>query len=205
MVATECLKISLIGKSGKMGKALTALIAEDPDIELSEQGDVLIDFSHPEGTKKAIAAGKPLVCGTTGLSEAIMQELHFLSQKVPVLYSPNFSLGMALCFEIVEALKMKTQFFNHIEIEETHHLQKADSPSGTAKKLGELLDVHTISSKRCKDVVGIHQIDFFLADEKICLRHEAASRLAFAKGALAAAKFIHERPAKFYSLKDLFL
>lgn len=194
-----------MGKGGKMGQMVYSLAGEDPCIEVVEDGDVVIDFSSPEGTKKAIAMGKSLVCGTTGLSEEIIQQLHTLSEKVPVLYSPNFSLGINLCFEMLEFLNKRLGHAAKVTIEETHHTQKVDSPSGTAKRMAELLGVENVVAHREEDVVGIHQVDFLLSSEKISLRHVALSRAAFAEGAIAAAKFLFNKPPKFYSLRDIFV
>lgn len=185
-----------------MGKAVSALIAQDPQLELSEDGAVVIDFSTPEGTQKAIRLQKPLVCGTTGLSRTIFDELASLSKKVPVVYSPNFSIGMALCFEILELIKEEKDLFSHILIEEAHHKNKRDAPSGTAKKMAEILQCEEIISHREDQTAGIHQVDFFLAGEKISLRHEAESREPFARGALTAAKFIYNLEPKFYRLSE---
>ena len=203
--STKKVRISLVGKEGKMGQMVCSLAEKDPCVEVSDDGDVVIDFSSPEGTKKAIAMGKPLVCGTTGLSEEIIQQLHTLSEKVPVLYSPNFSLGMDLCFQMMEFLNKKLGSAAKIAIEETHHTQKVDSPSGTAKRMAELLGVENVTVRRENDVVGIHQVDFLLSSEKISLRHVALSRAAFAEGAISAAKFLYNKPPKFYSLRDIFV
>lgn len=198
-------RITLIGKEGKMGRAISSLAKQDPEVEVGEEGEIVVDFSSPEGTKKALALQKPLVCGTTGLSHEVMEELRTLSKKVPVLYSPNFSLGMTLCFEILDLLKKKRTFFSKIAIEETHHKDKVDAPSGTAKRMAQLLGVDKVSSHRIDEVIGTHEINFFLEEEKIILKHEALSRKVFAKGALAAVKFIYNRPPKFYTLHDLFV
>jgi len=204
---TKKVRIALVGTSGKMGKTLIDLIKADSEVEyVGVQCDVVIDFSAPEGTKKAIAMKKPLVCGTTGLSEEIFSKMRALSKKVPVLYCSNFSLGMTLCFEMLK--QMSTQFKKSfkIEIEELHHAQKKDAPSGTALKMAELLGVDRsiITTQRMGNGIGTHQVNFILNDEKVTLKHEALSRTAFAQGALTAAKFIFNKPAKLYSLSDIF-
>jgi len=188
-----------------MGQMVSKLAGEDVDVEICEAGDVVIDFSSLEGTKKAIAMGKPLVCGTTNLSEDILEELKELSTKVPVLYSPNFSLGIALCFEMLEFLKKNLGNDADVLIEETHHTQKIDSPSGTAKKMAEILNTTNIKANRVDGVIGTHQVEFLLGKEKIILRHEAFSREVFAQGAIAAAKFIYGKPPKLYSIRDIFV
>lgn len=197
-----------------MGKMLTELILEDPELELADEGgDVVIDFSSPEGTKQAIAYKKPLVCGTTGLSKAIGEELESLSKEQPVLYSPNFSLGMALCFELLKQMQIslkKYTPFGHkipsIQIQETHHTQKKDAPSGSSLWMAELLAVSPmqIESIRKGEVVGSHQVNFLFDHEQLSVRHEAFSRKAFAQGALLAAKFLLNKPPKLYTIYDLF-
>src|SRR5690606_8004370 len=115
----------------------------------------------------------------------------------------NFSLGMALCFEMIQKMEGALKKFCTIAIEETHHLHKRDAPSGTALTLKEILGVEKVTSKRLGEVVGIHQISFSLPNEILVLKHEAFSREAFARGALIAAKFIFNKPPKLYSLRDI--
>ncbi|NGX39911.1 MAG: 4-hydroxy-tetrahydrodipicolinate reductase [Chlamydiae bacterium] len=201
------MRIALIGKSGKMGKVLAELIEEDPTLSLSDDpSDVVIDFSSPEGTLAAIALDKPLVCGTTGLSEETMELLKDLSLRVPVLYSPNFSLAVAALFEICEGIGCKLATLGETTIEEIHHTEKKDSPSGTALKLAALLkiDPTLITAKREGSTTGIHKLKFLLNDEELEIRYEAYSRKAYARGALAAAKFIYQKPPGFYPLNQIF-
>jgi len=201
---TKKVRLSLIGASGKMGQMISELASKDPELEIVDDGDVVIDFSSPEGTKKAIAMGKPLVCGTTGLSEEIFRDLQKLAKEVPVLYSPNFSLGIALCFEMLDQMAEKLKKFSKISIKEIHHTQKVDSPSGTAKRLGELLETENITAERIGDVIGVHQVNFLFDEEELILKHEVFSRKAFAHGAIVAAKYLFNRPAKYYKLSDVF-
>lgn len=201
---TKKVSITLIGSNGKMGRAIASLIEQDPDLHLCEDGDLVIDFSAPLGTKKAIAMGKPLVCGTTGLSSEIFTAMEDLSKRVPVLYSPNFSLGISLLFEMLESYKKKLKRYADLSISETHHTQKKDSPSGTALKLGEILQTDAIVAHRVGSVCGIHEVKVCFEDETLTFGHEALSRNAFAKGALVAAKYIYHRPAKMYRLCEIF-
>jgi len=201
------MRITLVGRSGKMGQVLEALIEDDPDLKLVEEDcDVVIDFSSPKGTKKALSMKKPLVCGTTGLNDEIFANMQELAKKIPILYSPNFSLGIALCSMMLEKVGPYLKKFASIGIEEVHHMEKKDSLSGTALKLAQILGIDSaaIKAKRIPNVVGIHQINFTLDNEMVSLRHEAFSREAFAKGAIEAAKFIFNKPAKFYEIRDLF-
>ncbi len=202
--STKKVKIQLVGALGKMGTILSELTDKDPDALLCDDGDIVIDFSSPEGTMQAISLEKPLVCGTTGLDDSAFASLQKLSKKVPVLYSPNFSLGMALCFQISKSLGDKVKNFCTVSIEETHHLEKKDSPSGTALELSQLLNTPNIQSNRVDDIVGIHEIKFQFPEETLTITHEAHSRMAFAQGALASAKFLFNKPPGFYKLSDVF-
>jgi len=190
-----------------MGTTLSQLIEKDEGLqETVADADVVIDFSSPEGTEKAIEMGKPLVCGTTALPQKTLSRLEELSKSVPVLYSPNFSLGIALLFQTLEEMGEKLKKYSTPTIHETHHIHKKDTPSGTALKMAEILGIPPIEieSSREGEAVGIHQVDFLFPDEKLSLTHKAESREAFARGALTAAKFLFGKPAKFYSLRDLF-
>lgn len=201
---TKKVRISLIGSSGKMGQMVQACVLNDPEVEICSDGDVVIDFSSAEGTKKAIALEKPLVCGTTGLDEEIFASLEALSKKVPVLYSPNFSLGIALCFEMLESCAGKIKEFAQVDVDEVHNSQKKDTPSGTALRLAELTGAENISHQRIDRQVFKHQVKIRLNSEVVTLSHEAFSRDVYALGALAAAKFILHQSPKLYSLKDIF-
>ncbi len=189
-----------------MGKILKRLIDEDPCTTLSEDTGVVIDFSSPEGTEKAIAMGRPLVCGTTGLSDSHFAKLKKLAKTVPVLYAPNFSIGMSLCYEMLEQIAEKAKQFAKIELSETHNEKKKDAPSGSAIKLAEVvgIDKSEVACERVPEVAFKHQVKFLLHSETIILQHEALSRDVFAEGALIAAKFIFDKPAKFYTLRDVF-
>lgn len=190
-----------------MGRALSALIGKEPLYSLVEEGaDVVLDFSSPEGTKSAIALGKPLVCGTTALPQGVWSSLLALSKEQPVLYSPNYSLGIAACLSICLPLKKILGPHAQISIQEIHHKEKKDAPSGTALKLAELLAVpkERISSLRAEGAIGVHEIQFSLPGEELSIRHHALSREAFAKGALQAAQFIQNQTPGLYTLQDLF-
>lgn len=204
---TKKVKLALVGSRGKMGQALLGLIAKDDSFSLDpSQPDVVIDFSSPEGTKKAIQMGRPLVCGTTGLSEEIFEQLEDLATKVPVMYSPNFSLGMNLLFEVVEQLGSRLKKYAQVQIEETHHLEKKDTPSGSSIQLAKLLGISPkkILSKREEGVVGEHQVKFLFANEALTFQHQAFHRDAFAHGALLAAKFLLNKSPRLYSLDEIF-
>ncbi len=186
--------------------------------------EVAIDFSSAQITKEHIktahALKKGLVIGTTGLDKNVLRAMKLAAQEIPILYSPNFSLGMALCLEAVN--KFASSLFGdcYIDIFETHHIHKKDSPSGTALALAKAIGKGTVAfnqsdsnrnkeqivihSIRSGDVLGEHTIIFECGNERIQLTHQAHSRDAFAKGALLAATFLVEQPPGLYSIKDLF-
>lgn len=185
---------------------------------------VAIDFSSIHAAKKHIesahALNKGLVIGTTGLDRDALAAIELAAREIPILYSPNFSLGIALCLEVVKKLASSLFGDCYIDIIETHHIHKKDSPSGTAlamaksigkgeiafnksdpKRKKEQIIIHSI---RSGNVIGEHTIIFECGHERIQLTHQAHTRDAFAKGALAAAEFIAQQPPGLYSIKDLF-
>lgn len=194
--------------------------------------DVVIDFSGPEGTTRclnaALHAGKGIVIGTTGIEPAGIKEIHSASKTIPVLFSPNMSIGANFLFEIsrIAAAKLKAGY--DIEIIEAHHRLKKDAPSGTAKKIAEVIaeekgwdlkkaarygregftgerskDEIGIHVVRAGDIVGEHTVIFSGPGETIELVHRAQSRDAFARGALVAAFFLSKKKKGLYSMKDV--
>ena len=189
--------------------------------------DVLLDFSLPESTAAALeaclAAGKPLVTGVTGMDAALKAALQAAGKRIAVLAAPNMSLGVALLTRMAaQAAKVLGPEFD-VEIAEAHHRHKKDAPSGTALALGEsIAHVRGIpapgkghdrsgprqpgsigySVVRAGDIVGEHTVLFAGAGERLELSHRAQSRQAFAKGALAAARWIAGKPAGVYTLAD---
>ncbi|HSX04230.1 MAG TPA: dihydrodipicolinate reductase C-terminal domain-containing protein [Rhabdochlamydiaceae bacterium] len=175
-----------------------------------KEADVMIDFSSPEGTQKALSAalqaGLPLVIGTTGLTEEIQQKIETASAFIPILFSPNFSFGIAIFLKILPEIVKNIKSACSCKIVETHHIHKKDAPSGTALKLAKTIDSEnevTIESIREGETIGVHRIFFNLEGETLELRHEALSRNAFAQGALMAANFLVNKPAGVYTLMDL--
>ncbi len=213
------LKIVVFGISGKMGEIVKKLAHEDPQFELLggfnqnssdftllEKADVAIDFSLPEAFQKNLLAAKkhstPLVIGTTGLLQSDHDLLHKVSHDIPLFQAANFSLGMALLKNLSQkAYKMFPN--SNASITDKHHVQKKDSPSGSALELKECVPHATISSIRKGEEIGEHQVFFELPEERIKLSHTALSRDVFAKGALRAAVFLEGKEPSLYSMKDL--
>jgi 4-hydroxy-tetrahydrodipicolinate reductase len=237
-------RVLLVGAEGRMGQAIAGaaeaagmVIVAGLDLgdDLNEEiagCDVVIDFSHPSATEEVqracLGAGKPLVIGTTGQSNEQRAAIDATSKSLPVVLSPNFSVGVNALFWLTrEAARMLGEDFD-LEITETHHRLKKDAPSGTARKLAEILcDVRKLDyaknvrhgregligerraaeigvhSIRAGDVVGDHTVTFGGLGERLELTHNASSRETFAAGALRAARWVVGKPAGLYSMQDV--
>ena len=235
------MRFLLIG-NGKMGKliASTARAAGDEiaavfsrenllDLASYDGGaDVVIDFSGPQ-TLDAVCAyirrtGTPLLSGTTGYTPEEKERLLELGDCAPVLWSANYSIGVAVFYRLLRQISdtLKPDF--DIEMTETHHNQKADAPSGTAKLLlqaidpaGEYTPVYgregACGKRNAKEigfhalrggnVAGTHTVHFFGPDEELEITHRAASRQIFVNGALTMARRMAGRPKGLYDLQTL--
>ena len=235
------MRIVLIGR-GKMGALIreTAAAAGDEieaafgrdDLDqlgkLGKAADVVMDFSRPAALPEIAAyvrrTGTPLLSGTTGYTEAEKERLFALGSAVPVLWSANYSLGVAVLARALRVIAPVLGQDFDIEITETHHNQKADAPSGTAKLLLEAVDPrHRLRpvygregnvGKREKNEVGIHAlrggtvagthtVHFFGPDEELELTHRAASRQIFVNGALHMAHLLPGRTNGVYDLQKI--
>ncbi len=215
-----------------IGKESMGVKLSDYPFEALKNSDVLIDFTHPSTTEvyvRAVLKHKvAYVLGTTGLDAKSLALIKKISHKIPIVQSPNMSIGVNLLFRLAEITAKALDESYDIEISETHHRMKKDSPSGTAVKLLEVLakarkrnvqkDVVTgregevgarprgqigAMALRGGDVVGDHTV-FFLGDgERIELTHRASSREAFAQGALRAAKFVAKRDNGLYNMQQV--
>jgi 4-hydroxy-tetrahydrodipicolinate reductase len=194
--------------------------------------DVLIDFSRPEASLKAISicknSGKAMVIGTTGFSDDELKVIKQASTQIPIVFAPNMSVGVNLTLKLLETSAKVIGKDSSIEIIETHHRYKVDSPSGTALKMGEVIanalgrdlakcavygregideprDLNTIgfSSIRGGDVVGDHTATFFMEGERVEITHKASSRMIYANGAVRAANWLHDKPSGLYSMQDV--
>ncbi len=235
------MKLLLVGH-GRMGKMLEELITLAHDLDLAgfidsatirslgeteRIADAVIDFSAPSALPWLLEyitrTGTALISGTTGYSQDEFNAIRSLGFAAPVLYSANYSIGIAVMKRIAAQMAEALPGFD-IEIVETHHNRKADAPSGTAKLLAEAVDphhaLHTVHGRqglcgpRQKNELGIHSIrggsvagehtvNFFGEDEVLSIAHSAASRRVFASGALRAARVITTLPAGFYTLEEL--
>ena len=174
--------------------------------------DVFIDFTVPDATEINLdyvaKYKKALVLGTTGLNSAQLQKVEEISKVVPVVFSPNMAVGVNVLFSMLPEIAKKLGPDYNIEITEAHHKAKKDAPSGTAKKLGQILADVTkkeipIHAIRLGDIVGDHTIIFCGNSERIEIKHQAHSRDLFALGALKAAKWVFSKPAGLYSMQDV--
>lgn len=175
--------------------------------------DVFVDFTTAEATETNLdyvaRYKKATVIGTTGLSDTQLKKVEEVSKVVPIVFSPNMSVGVNVLFAILPEIAKRLGPDYSIEILEAHHKAKKDAPSGTAKKFGQILadtvkkeiPIHAI---RLGDIVGDHTIIFCGNSERIEIKHQAHSRDLFALGALKAAKWvIMGKPAGLYSMQDV--
>jgi 4-hydroxy-tetrahydrodipicolinate reductase len=194
--------------------------------------DVAIEFVLPQATAAnlaaCVAAKRPLVIGTTGHDDAQRTQIAAAAREIAIVMAPNMSLGVNLLLKLVELTAGKLDASYDIEVFEAHHRNKKDAPSGTALalgaaaasgrgvKLGEVAE-HTrhgtgagrargaigFSVLRGGDVVGDHTVTFAGTGERIELTHRASDRMAFARGAVQAARWLVGRPPGLYSMQDV--
>ena len=239
------MKVIVNGVDGAMGTILAKIISESEDMELvagitptgagdflspdEYQGpaDMVIDFSHHEGTVPlmdyCVKRNLPAVVCTTGQTEEEMEYIRKASESIPVFKSANMSLGVALTARLVREVAAKFAGCE-IEIIEKHHNRKVDAPSGTALMLADAAkearpELHYnlgrsgnakrepneigINAVRMGNIVGTHEVMFGTNNQTITITHEAHDRALFADGAVAAARFLAEKPAGLYNMDDL--
>jgi 4-hydroxy-tetrahydrodipicolinate reductase len=238
------LAVAIIGAKGRMGQALCRLAGEEgcSVVAALDQGDDLaanlgrakavIDFSFHEVTpglaRLCAERGASLVVGTTGHSaeeEAVVREV---SARVPVVFAPNFSVGVNALFWLAQQAARALGPDFDMEVVEMHHRLKKDAPSGTAKRLAEVVaearglsyakdarhgreglvgergrDEIGVHAVRGGDVVGDHTVHFAAMGERVELTHRASSRDTFARGALRAARWTQGRAPGFYDMQDV--
>ncbi len=241
----DTLKLLINGARGRMGQAIVACADKMPEVEIAATVDVgddlmralpacdvVIDFSHHEAatlvSSACAEAGKAVVIGTTGHDDGQLAAIRKASAAIPVVLAPNFSVGVNALFWLTRkaAEILGTDF--DLEIVEMHHRQKKDAPSGTARRLAEILaDVrsldyttntlhgrHGITAGRTSqeigmhalrggDVVGDHTVIFAGLGERLELTHKASSRDTFALGSLRAALWIRGRAPGLYDMQDV--
>lgn len=227
------LNLLVTGCQGRMGQAVTECANNDPDvtpkvgIDLGDsledaivQCDAIIDFTLPSFTgdllAKAVEHKKILVMGTTGHDDDLLAAIDKASTQIPIVHAPNFSVGVNTLFWLTrKTTEILGEGFD-LEVVEMHHRHKQDSPSGTARRLAEILaearslsyDDHCqhgrhgdvgarpqdeigVHALRGGDVVGDHTVVYAADGERVELTHKASSRFTFANGAIRAAKWVH--------------
>jgi 4-hydroxy-tetrahydrodipicolinate reductase len=239
------LRILINGALGRMGQTVTACAADDPAFSICAKIDVgddlaaavpacdaVVDFSHHSTVELVLARctehGKPLVIGTTGHTDVQVAGIRHAAQQIPIVHAPNFSVGVNTLFWLTrKAAEILGPSFD-LEVVEMHHRMKKDAPSGTAKRLAEILAEareleynrdarhgrHGIVGERTSgeigvhavrggDVVGDHTVIFAAMGERVELSHKASSRETFARGALRAAQWAAGKPAGLYDMQDV--
>ncbi|MEM6910661.1 MAG: 4-hydroxy-tetrahydrodipicolinate reductase [Verrucomicrobiota bacterium] len=246
------LPLLVTGASGRMGQAIRACAEGDPAVEVvathhegqslaeafsalsasSKGPPAVIDFTHHSFTaqvlEQAVAAHCLLVLGTTGHTGEERAAIHQAAQRIPIAFAPNFSVGVNTLFWLTrKATEILGDDFD-LEVVEMHHKHKVDSPSGTARRLGEILaevsgvsyendvqhgrhgDIGPRSQKeigmhavRGGDVVGDHTVIYAGDGERVELTHKAASRQTFANGSLRAAKWLIGQDPGLYDMQDV--
>lgn len=217
------MKIGLVG-FGKTGQAVKNAVDDTDGMEcigivssqyrkdlseLTEKPDVVIDFSHLSNLEmiRRYAEENPvaLVLGTTGYGPEHVETIKALAEKVPVVYTANFSLGVTVFQQVLKQITPVLRGAFDIEMVEKHHKRKLDAPSGTAKMLlaamgEESTPVHSV---RAGSIAGEHTVIFAGEDEILEFTHHAGSNRIFARGAILAAKFAAGREAGLYDMNDV--
>jgi len=234
------IKVAISGACGKMGKRIASLACDNKDLQVAiglennnhpdigkvcegleissnaekiAECDCLIDFSTPQATiaylEAAIKFKKPIIVGTTGIDAGGQKKIEEASKKIPVVFSPNMSVGVNLLFKLLKIAASILEDYT-VNIEEAHHIHKKDSPSGTAKKIVQIINSQGFNIKdedvkatREDEIVGDHKVVFESSVDKIELSHSAKTRDIFAKGALLAAGWVVGKGAGLYSMDDV--
>ncbi|MEK6712391.1 MAG: 4-hydroxy-tetrahydrodipicolinate reductase [Nitrospinota bacterium] len=216
------------GANAGVGPLQVALTSDEGEVA----GDVLISFATPEASaghaRLAAAKGMAAVIGTTGLSPEQRQAVAEAARKVPIVLSPNMSVGVNVAFKLIEeAARLLGEAYD-AEILEAHHNQKVDAPSGTAVRMGEIVaralgrsypgdavfhrEGQTgkrppraigMQTLRGGDVAGEHTVYFFGMGERVEITHRASSRDNFAAGAIRAARWVVKQPPALYGMAEV--
>ena len=242
---SQSLKILVTGCNGRMGQAVIACSNNHESIEVASQIDIndcldsalencdaVIDFSFHAFTTQLVSAcckqGKPAVIGTTGHTEEEITVIKEASSKIPIVMSPNFSIGVNTLFWLTAKTAEILGKDYDLEVVEMHHRLKQDAPSGTAKHLGEILAQQSglsyskdtlhgrhgiigprtdkeigMHSMRGGDVIGDHTVIYASSGERVELTHKASSRDTFANGALRAATWLDDQAPGIYDMQDV--
>lgn len=200
--------------------------------QVLDKFDVLIDFTRPQVTLGNLAlcrrAGRRIVIGTTGFSDEEKQQIKNASAHIGVVFAPNMSVGVNLCFKLLDIAARIMGDNVDIEVIESHHRHKVDAPSGTALRMGEVVaaalgrnlkecavygregqtgerERRTIGFEtiRAGDIVGEHTVMFADIGERVEITHKASSRMTFANGAVRAAGWIMQQHQGLFDMQDV--
>jgi len=246
------MKVLINGCNGKMGQevAREVKLAQDMDVvcgvdridtgdnnfpvftkisDINIIPDVIIDFSIPQATFEILEFAKknniPIVIATTGFSDQEMKKIEKYAESIPIFKSANMSYEINLMAKVISELAVKLEN-SDIEIIETHHNRKIDSPSGTALLLADSMNEalnnemnyeynrHAKREKRSKKEIGIHAVRggtevgkhtviFFGDNESFEITHNCTSRSVFARGSIKAAEFVLHKENGLYSMNDM--
>ena len=240
------MNIVITGRSGRMGLSVAEAVETHPDATihgthdtgeelgpLLDGADAVIDFTIHSFTAQllehALATTTALVIGTTGHDEGELAAIQEASGKIPIVFAPNFSIGVNTLFWLTRhAARILDNDRFDIEVTEMHHRHKIDAPSGTARRLLEILNGEMdtscqddvshgrvgitgarpdrqigMHSLRGGDVVGDHTVMFAADGERVELTHKASSRMTFASGALRAALWLSDKSPGLYDMQDV--
>lgn len=224
LIGADAGELAGIGKLGvKIADSLDAV---------KNDFDVLIDFTAPAATvanaRFCAAHGKKMAIGTTGLNDEQKAELKTCAQKTAIMFAPNMSVGVNLCFKLLEIAAKVLGDEVDIEVLEAHHRHKVDSPSGTALRMGEVVadalgrnlkevavygregqdgprkrETIGFATVRAGDIVGEHTVMFAADGERVEITHKATSRMNFARGAVRACRWLNDREAGLFDMQDV--
>ena len=182
-----------------------------------DQCDVVIDFTTPQATLKHLEicahANKKIVVGTTGFSSEQLKQLQTFGESQALVFAPNFSIGVNAAFHLLGVAAEILGGDVEIDITEAHHKHKIDAPSGTALRMGEIIQNSlsltdmtielNYNSIRAGDIVGEHTVMFVGAGERIEITHRAMSRMNFATGAVRAALWLEDKSVGMFDMQDV--
>lgn len=200
--------------------------------DVTDDFHTLIDFTRPDVTLQNIATcvanGKNIIIGTTGFSEDEKQQIQQAAESIGIVFAPNMSVGVNLCFKLLDIAARVLADDVDIEVIEAHHRHKVDAPSGTALRMGEVIadalgrnlnecavygrqgvtgerDRKTIGFEtiRAGDIVGDHTVMFAGIGERVEITHKASSRMTFANGAIRAAVWLQDKKKGLYDMQDV--
>lgn len=224
---------SLVGRdAGELCPGAKGVLVGSDVAAAMAASDILIDFTRPAGTlahlAACVAARKPIVIGTTGLEEPQVEVIREAARTIPVVFAPNFAIGMLVMTRLVEMASKSLGTGYDVEVFELHHQRKVDAPSGTALKLGEVAAAargttlaqdgvyarHGVTGERKAgtigfsvarggDAIGDHTVYFLGTGERLEITHRSSSRATYSQGAIRAAKWLAGRAPGLYDMGDV--